>query len=147
MVQKINLNQAKKQNLAQPKFLMVSIVISIICLVTISLMSILLFSFKYSAKTTNQFAEINKDSDNDGLSDYAERLYGTDQNDPDTDNNGIKDSAQLRNQLEQTASTTPSLDPTGNTADGIPDYAKATYGPNIKNIIKEIRQNNTQSKL
>ncbi len=41
---------------------------------------------------------INKDSDNDGLKDWEEALYGTDPQNADSNGNGIVDSAEVRKQ-------------------------------------------------
>jgi hypothetical protein len=39
---------------------------------------------------------MEKDTDNDGLKDWEENLWGTDINNPDTDGDGIKDGEQIR---------------------------------------------------
>lgn len=41
---------------------------------------------------------INKDSDKDGLKDWEEALYGTDQNNKDSNNNGILDGTEVHKQ-------------------------------------------------
>jgi hypothetical protein len=41
--------------------------------------------------------DLNKDSDNDGLSDYLESYYGTNPNNPDTDGDGYKDGDEVKN--------------------------------------------------
>lgn len=45
----------------------------------------------------NVAAEANKDSDGDGLLDGAEKLYGSDPNNPDTDNDGHSDAEEVNN--------------------------------------------------
>ncbi len=45
--------------------------------------------------TTNK--KINKDSDNDGLSDWEEELWNTDPNNPDSDGDGVNDSEEVKN--------------------------------------------------
>ena len=39
--------------------------------------------------------DFNKDSDNDGLIDELEKIYGTDPNNPDTDGDGFKDGEEV----------------------------------------------------
>ncbi len=39
--------------------------------------------------TYQNIMQSNKDSDNDGLLDSLEKYYGTDPNDPDSDNDGF----------------------------------------------------------
>ncbi len=45
--------------------------------------------------TSELFPENFKDSDNDGLPDWQEELYGTDPNNPDTDGDGYSDSQEV----------------------------------------------------
>lgn len=51
-----------------------------------------------SLKTGNlsQLKEAQLDSDNDGLKDWEEKLWGTDTNNPDTDGDGIPDGEELK---------------------------------------------------
>ncbi len=49
-----------------------------------------------SKEVTENNLAIN-DSDNDGLSDKEEEFYGTDKNNPDTDGDGYKDGAEVKN--------------------------------------------------
>ncbi len=41
--------------------------------------------------------DFSKDSDNDGLADELEKIYGTDLNNPDTDGDGFKDGEEVKN--------------------------------------------------
>jgi len=105
MAQKINLDKTKKSNFSQLKFLTAAIIISIFCLIIVSLMTILLFakvSFQdKNAKITDQQAtEPKTDSDGDGLPDQIELIYGTDPTKADSDGNGIKDGAQVKASLK-----------------------------------------------
>ena len=43
-----------------------------------------------------QITEAQLDSDNDGLKDWEEKLWGTDPNNPDTDGDGVKDGEELK---------------------------------------------------
>jgi len=43
-----------------------------------------------------QTEKLYKDSDNDGLKDWEEQLWGTDPNNPDTNGDGIKDAEEIR---------------------------------------------------
>ena len=43
-----------------------------------------------------QTEKLYKDSDNDGLKDWEEELWGTDLNNPDTNSDGIKDAEEIR---------------------------------------------------
>jgi hypothetical protein len=73
---------------------------------------------------------IQKDSDNDGLTDAEEDQYGTDPNDPGSDNDGFSDG------FEVSASTGPN-DPneypstTALNLDGFEDYAWAHHSSSL----------------
>ncbi|MDD4989187.1 MAG: hypothetical protein PHV42_02050 [Candidatus Pacebacteria bacterium] len=56
--------------------------------------------------------EINKDSDNDGLKDWEEKLWKTDLNNPDTDGDGTPDGEEVK---EGRDPTIPNTAPTGTT--------------------------------
>jgi len=66
------------------------------------------------------------DTDEDGLSDWKETLFGTDVNDPDSNNNGIADGDELINEkptvnLFATDSVYSSLTELGNALQSVPD--------------------------
>jgi len=50
----------------------------------------------FSASTTSTVVDVNLDSDNDGLTDVQEKIYGTDPHNPDTDGDGFKDGAEVK---------------------------------------------------
>lgn len=54
---------------------------------------------KITAKLPIQKIEVDKDNDNDGLSDILEKFYGTDPNNPDTDGDGIMDGIEINKSL------------------------------------------------
>ena len=49
------------------------------------------------AEKNTPLNEANKDSDNDGLKDWEEKIYGTDPNNPDTDGDGYLDGKEIAN--------------------------------------------------
>jgi len=55
----------------------------------------------------------NVDSDNDGLLDNVERIYGTDPNSPDTDGDGYKDGDEIKNGYDPLKSGSDRLDSDG----------------------------------
>ena len=78
---------------------------------------------KSANKKRSQLAKMTIDSDGDGLSDYQEKLYGTDPFNPDSDNDGLSDYEEIK--IYQ---TNP-LDPDTN-KNGIPDGAEVAMGRN-----------------
>ncbi len=73
------------------------------------------------------------DSDGDGLSDYQEKLYGTNPNNPDTDGDGLSDYEEIK--VYQTDPNNPDSD-----GDGISDGREVKIGtnPNGGGLLKDL---------
>lgn len=106
--------------------------------------SLNLFKIK-NANTTNQFDsvkqlaenEINKDSDNDGLKDWEEKLWKTDASNPDTDKDGTPDGQEVKDGRDPIV---PNTAPTGATPNDA--IRKETA---IKNIFDNSAPNSSNS--
>jgi len=80
------------------KFKAPPIIIIIVIIAVVGGLVLLLNSKKekeLKSPTSELFPENFKDSDNDGLPDWQEELYGTDPNNPDTDGDGYSDSQEV----------------------------------------------------
>ncbi|MFA5047651.1 MAG: CAP domain-containing protein [Patescibacteria group bacterium] len=88
---------------------------------------------KSANKKRSELADLSVDSDADGLSDYQERLYGTDPFNPDSDNDGLSDYEEIK--IYQ---TNP-LDPDTN-KNGITDGIEVATGRNPREKTGQLRE-------